>query len=78
MSRILKKKGKSNKKENKDKITSEQSSKPLICFQCGEKLQHGDEFCFSCGEVTEDEISAHHDTEGGLQAIKKFKNREFK
>ena len=77
MSGFRKNKENSNGIEKKKKNNSKQFDKPLICFQCGEKLIRGDKFCFNCGETTEDEIEAHRDSEGGLQAIKKFKNRDF-
>ena len=77
LSGFRKKKENSNGKENKNTDNSKQFDKPLICFQCGEKLIRGDKFCFNCGETTEDELEAHHNAEGGIQAIKKFKNRDF-
>ena len=34
---------------------------PLVCFQCGEKLEPEDNFCPNCGESTSDELEALKD-----------------
>ena len=72
-----KKKENSTGTEKENLNIAKQHNKPLVCFQCGEKLHYGDKFCLNCGETTEDEVEAHHDADGGLQAINKFKNKNL-
>ena len=66
-----------NGNENMDENQSKKLKKPLVCFQCGEKLRVDDKFCSNCGETTEDEVEAHKNTKGGLKATQKFKDRDF-